>query len=211
VYLWTNVTYNYFPVSDKLVSFEIQEPSGTVYAKYTVYTDPNGVAGVTYRMPWPEPNPESLFGIWTVTATTTIADGTVNDTMQFEYGYLVNIWKVTATGGIDNYEYAHEQTVTITITYGTYAQQFYPALFVSQLVDTLMVTDGIATYSTIVGGAPAFNVYANSTISVTIYIPYWAFAGIATIYTNAFSYEPTEGGVAITPEYVGPQIAIQPY
>jgi hypothetical protein len=212
VYLWANVTYNYFPVSDKLVGIEIQEPSGAVYAKYTAYSDANGVAGVTFRMPWPEPDPESLFGIWTVTATVSIADQVVNDTMQFEYGYLVNIWKVTATGGIDNYQYAHEQTVTITVTYGSYAMQTYPALFVSQLVDNLSVTDGIATYSTTVGNATGvFNVYNNYTFSYTIYIPYWAYAGIATIYTNAFSYEPTEGGVAITPEYVGPEIAIQPY
>jgi hypothetical protein len=205
VYLWANVTYTNSSVSSKNVAFEIQEPDGTVYAKYTAYSDANGVAGVTFRMPWSSTNPESLFGTWTVTATVSIADQLAQDTTQFQYDYLVQIWKVTT----DAFQYAHGQPVSITINYGSCAIQTYPVLFVTSIVDSLGVTVGVATVSTKIGNATGvFNEYTNWTLTVALQIPEWAYVGTATVYTSGFDKEPTQGGVAITPEYVGPTIEI---
>ena len=42
VYLWANVTYNYWPVQHKNVAFEIQEPDGTVCTELSAFTDTYG-------------------------------------------------------------------------------------------------------------------------------------------------------------------------
>ena len=104
----------------------------------------------------------------------------------------------------------HNECVQIHFEYGSHAQQTYPVLFIVSIVDNLGVTVGIATVQTTVGGT-VFCQYKNSTADVEICLPKWAYAGIATIHINGFDIEPAEGGVAITPEWVGPTIAIQPY
>lgn len=213
VYLNANVTYNYFPVQHKNVAFEVQEPDGTVYTKMTAFTDEYGVASVGFRMPWPCDDPESLFGIWHVTSTVQLADNLTQDTMDFKYNFLVTIFKVTT----DAYQYAHPGNtvglpycVQITFDYGSLAMQYYPALFVISIVDNLGVTVGIATVETTIGGA-VYCTWANGSATVEICLPKWAYAGIATIHIAGFNFEPSQGGVAITPEWVGPEIAIQPY
>jgi hypothetical protein len=133
--------------------------------------------------------------------------------MDFKYDFLVHIFKVTT----DAYQYAHPGNtvglpycVQITFEYGSLAMQLYPALFVISIVDNLGVTVGIATVETTIGGA-VYCTWANGTATVEICLPKWAYAGIATIHIAGFNFEPSQGGVAITPEWVGPEIAIQPY
>jgi len=206
VYLNANITYNYWPVQHKLVSFEIQKPDMTTYTKLFAFSDTVGVASVGFRMPWPCEDPESLFGVWHITATVQLADVTINDTMAYHYDYKVHIWKVTT----DKYEYNHDECVTVTFEYGSHAQQYYSTLFFVRIVDELGVTVGTAIVQTQVGGT-VFCQYKNGTATVTICLPKWAYAGIGRVYVDAFSAEPAEGGVALGPEFVGPPIAIQPY
>jgi hypothetical protein len=213
VWLHANVTYNYWPVQFKNVAFEVDFPNGTVYTKMSAFTDANGVATVGFRMPWPcdvnitaqDPN-MSLIGVWTETSTVQLADITISDTLNWHYDYLVNIWKVTT----DMFQYNHGQCVQIGFEYGSHATQPYPVLFVVSLVDELGVTVGIAEVSTTVSGATDCT-YTNGTATVEICIPKWAYAGIATIHVDAFNMEPSQGGVALGPQYDGPTIAIQPY
>jgi len=212
VYLNANVTYNYWPVQFKNVAFEIQMPNGTVYNKFSAFTDSNGVASIGFRMPWPcdiNTTSSSLFGVWHITATVQLADVRINDTMAYHYDYLVHVWKVTTTPP-DKFQYNHGECVQITFDYGSHAQQTYPALFVVSIVDELGVTVGIATVETTIGGT-VFCQYKNLSATVEICLPKWAYAGIATIHINTFDFEPIQGGVPIAPEFVGPTIAIQPY
>jgi len=209
VWLHANVTYNYWPVQFKNVAFEIQMPNGTVYTKLSAFTDENGVATVGFRMPWPcdiNTTSSSLIGVWKEISTVQLADVKINDTLTWHYDYLVHVWKVTT----DMFQYNHGQCVQITFEYGSHAQQYYPALFVVSIVDELGVTVGIATVTTTFGGT-VFCQYKNSSETVEICLPKWAYAGIATIHINTFDFEPSQGGVAIAPEFVGPTIAIQPY
>jgi len=207
VYLNVNVTYNYWPVQHKNVAFEIVENDGqTVYNKLSAFTDTNGVASIGFRMPWPCDNPESLFGVWHVTATVQLADVVINDTMDFHYDYIVHVWKVTT----DKFQYNHGEGVSVTFEYGSHAQQTYNAIFVVSIVDELGVTVGLFVYEAQVGGT-VYCQYKNWTGTVRMTLPKWAYAGIATVHVNVFDKEPVQGGVAITPEYVGPTIAIQPY
>jgi len=212
VYLWASLSYNYYPITAKPVAFEVDYPNGGLLIKLVAYTDENGVAGVTFRMPWPDPNPESAFGAYTVTATVSVSDVVYMDVMHFEYDYLVHVWKVTT----DMFQYNHGQSVDVTIFYKSYAMQNYPALFVSQIVDNMGVPVGFSYVflNPAVGSndISKWNVYTfYPPINMpAITIPNWAYAGIATIYTDVVTNWPYFGGVALTPEYVGPTIAIQP-
>jgi hypothetical protein len=206
VHLFAYVTYNYWPVQNKLVGFEVEGPMG-ILLKRTAATDTDGYAWISFEMPWPCDDPESLFGVWKVTATVDISDTRLNDTLEFHYDYMINIYKVTT----DMFEYNHCDEVVVTIEYGTHAQQMYPALFSVLIMDELIVPVGMALVETEIGGAE-FCSTINGTITVSIHIPKWAFAGIATIHVNAYDRDPTEGGVAWTPEFEPPtEIAIQPY
>jgi hypothetical protein len=208
VCLFAEVTYNYWPVQNKLVGFEVEYPCGQgILLKRTATTNEVGIAMICFEMPWPCDDPESLIGVWKVTATVDISDTRINDTLEYHYDYMVNIWKVTA----DKFEYNHCETVEITIEYGTHAQQWYPALLSAVILDELIVPIGMALLETEIGGAQ-FCSYTNFTSIVTIHIPKHAFAGIATIHVSAFDRDPTEGGIPWTPEFTPPpEIAIQPY
>jgi len=204
VWLFANVTYNYWPVQSKLVSFEVQKPDGSTLYNPVAQTDENGVAYVTFRMPWLDENPESLFGVWKVTATVRIGDVVVNDTMEFHYDYMVHIWKVTT----DKYEYNHYEGVTMTIEFGTHAMLRYPVLITAAVRDDLGVTIGMATFEGTIGGA-TFCTYENYTITLSVHVPKYAYAGIATVHVRAFDMEPSVGGQAWCPEYApAPKILI---
>ena len=214
VELYANVTYNYWPVQQKDVAFEIRDPHNTLWAVLVARTDTNGVAYTSFRIPWPCANPEDLFGVWTVVATVDVACVVVDDTLQFHFDYLVEIFKVTT----DKFEYNHCENVVVTIKYGTHAQQIYPLVLYVVIKDNCDVPIGIAFITTTIGGTQ-FCTYKNYTDSVAIHVDKFAFAGIAKIFVTAYNKLPGQGGFAWCPTYgdgwpIGgtiPQIAIQPY
>jgi len=207
VWLHANVTYNYWPVQHKMVGFQVNYPDGTLYANLMAFSDENGVATVGFRMPWPCQNPESLFGVWHVIASVQLADIYLQDTMDYHYDYLVNIFKVTT----DKYEYNHGETVEVCVTFGSHAQQVYPILLKVHIADELGVIFGHFEIATHVGGT-VFCQYKNTTLCGGIWIPKWAYTGYATVHVNIFDKEPIFGGAPWTPEYTPPPtIAIQPY
>lgn len=207
VILYAYVTYNWGPQQQKLVAYEIVDPHGKVWDKKTAVTNAVGIAEVRFRMPWPCDNPESLFGIWNVTATVDIACIVVNDTLRFHYNYLVNIVKVTT----DAIEYAHGDTVTISIQVTSLAMQTYSALVTAAIVDELGYSVGFATKVITVKGA-VFCTPKTYTLTITITIPKFAAAGLATVHVNCFNKDPTEGGMALCPEFAPPpEIFIDPY
>jgi hypothetical protein len=220
IFLDSYVTYNYWPVQSKDVGFEIEGPytklpNGTlvpaqtyqVWAKLTATTDSNGVATTSYRMPWPCLNPDSITGIWKITSTVTIADQVVSDTMIFYYQRVVYVTSVTT----DSYSYVHDQCIKVTVNYQTHAVEYYPALFAIVVSDNLTVPFGMALYSTTVGGA-TFCTFKNSTFTVTICIPKWAYAGNGFVRVSVYDKDPTIGGEALAAEYTPyPIINIYPY
>jgi hypothetical protein len=178
--------------------------TGGFLYKTSGLTDENGVARITFRMPWQCFEAEQYFGIYKVTATVDIACEVVSDTTCFHYDYQARIFEVTT----DKFYYNHEETVIITVTYGTHAMQTYPALFFVSIKDELDQPIGyyIKQYQAI-GGA-VFSTYETGKFTATIYIPKWAFAGYAHIYVDLFDKDPTEGGIAYCPEWTHPTICI---
>jgi len=206
VYFNANVTYNLYPVQNKLVGFQINYPDGTLYANLFALSDENGVATITFRMPWPSQNPESLFGVWHVYVSVQLADIFINDTLAFHYDYKVRIWKVTT----DKPQYIHGDTVNVAVKYGSHAQQYYPILMKIAIMDELGVVIGHFEIATQVGGT-VFCQYKDATLTGNIFIPKWAYAGIATVHVNIFDKEPINGGAPWTPEFKpAPTIYILP-
>jgi len=199
VELWANVTYNLWPEQNKIVAFEIHNPQGEIVDIITAISDADGVAHTSYRIPWPCFNTSALFGIWNVIATVDIACVVVNDTMQFHFDYMVGQWwKVTT----DKTDYAHDETVHVTVDYGTYAIQNYPVLFTAVMHDELNYPVSKEYKSTILGDLDMelWCQYANGTVTFDLPIPKPAHAGLATIRINALSDFPWFAGSAWCPE-----------
>ncbi len=220
VYLNAYVTENSFPLSNENVTFLLQEPNFTSYAELWNVTDSMGVASFSTRMPWPSANPDGLLGTWTVNATVQVAAKSAEDMMQFQYDYIVHVWNVTTDNPLPEpgppAGYGHGDPLNIHVTYGSYymqqlpTSQPYPVLILAEVTDNLNVTIGTAEITTTVGGA-AWGEYKNSTINVNLDVPKFAAAGLATVSISVFDgLEPSEGGVAITPEWVGPTVEILP-
>jgi len=128
VNLYANVTYNGGVVQQKPVAFEIQPPAtatelnGPIYL--SAFSDSNGIAMVSYRIPWPCVDPQQVLGIWTVTATVEIAQGEVMDTMQFEVQYPVFIMSIVSNDTYVQSKYnLPEPVMKFTVTYETYQMQ----------------------------------------------------------------------------------------
>jgi hypothetical protein len=219
--LYALVTYNYWPVQSKDVGFEIEGPfdklpNGTliprpvyykIWAKFTATTGVDGVATITFRMPWPCENPDMITGVWVITATATVADIMIKDTMPFYYERLVYITSVTT----DKFYYVHEEYVKVTVNYKTHAVQFYPALFAVVLTDDLGVPFGMALVTKSVGGA-VWCTWKTGTFQVSIFIPKYAYAGYGHVHVSCFDKDPTVGGFAWCPEYApAPEFQIGPY
>jgi len=192
VCLTAKVTYNWWPVEGKLVTFKVFDNNGDFFAVFQVTSGPDGHASKCFTMPWPG---EDLFGVWTVVASVEVADVVIEDTMTFHYDYLVQTWKVTT----DATEYKHLDTVEITVDFGTHAQQEYTVWMVVEIEDELGVVVAVETVELTIGGAE-YCQYADFTATITLEIPYNAYAGEATVRVNFLSTAPEDCGPAVTPE-----------
>jgi len=209
VCLCANVTYNLWPVQNKVVSFEVHDPQGNLVTILTAVSDKNGVACTSYRIPWPCENPEDLFGIWTITATVDIACTVVNDTLSFHFDYLVRWVNVTT----DKTAYAHGEYIKVTVDYESYAIQHYNVTLTTVIHDELNYPFDSDYLQVTIGDLDVekwcqYTQYSNN---FTLFIPKWAAAGIAKIYVNAFTDWPWAGGYALVPTYTPPpQVIIKP-
>ncbi|MEM1563875.1 MAG: hypothetical protein QW161_04305, partial [Candidatus Bathyarchaeia archaeon] len=95
VELYALVTYNEWPVANKLVAFQIDNPKNAFWNITIVgarATNDDGIAVFCFRIPWPSENAEQIiFGTWSVVATVDIAGEVVMDTLTFQVGWIVQI------------------------------------------------------------------------------------------------------------------------
>ncbi len=205
IQLFANVTYNNWPVQNKLVSFEVRDPAGNLVDILTAVSDTVGTATTSYRIPWPCDNPEALFGVWTITATVDIACIVVNDSMSFHFDYLVHwynpdeVIKVTT----DKDSYKHSENILTTVTFGTHRQQEMDVLLTVSVHDELNYPIGTA-FAVVRIVATEMGNYCfltNYTVTLPIHVVKWTAAGVATIYVNAYSDWPALGGSPLAPTY----------
>ena len=95
VTIYALVTYNEGPVASKDVAFQVNGPKNPFYnftAISVSRTNSSGIAEFSFRIPWPDVNPEaSILGTWVVFATVDIAEEVVMDTLNFEVAWIVEL------------------------------------------------------------------------------------------------------------------------
>jgi len=203
--MWANVTYNMWPVQRKIVTFEILYPNGETLTVLSSFTDDLGVAFASFRMPWPCDDPESLFGIWHIIASVDIACVIVKDHLWFHYDYLASLVKAT----IEPAQIGHCGWVNVTVTIRSYALQPYLVLVTVDLKDELQVPIGFQALYLQIGNRDKkeWCTYKDYTLVFRIYIPKWAFAGVAKTHVNILSELPSRCGAAYCPE-IAPEFTI---
>jgi len=200
VELYANVTYNEWPVQNKLVGFEVRGPHDELVDILTATTDAYGVAHTTYRIPWPCDDPESWFGVWTITASVDIACIVVNDTMQFHFDYLVHWYGGDYKVTTDKADYGHCEYINVNVTFGSHSQMPRYVLLTVSVHDELNYPIGTAAVLIEVGGT-VFCQLKNYTSILPIHVVKWTAAGVATIYVNAYSWWPAWGGSPWAPTF----------
>jgi hypothetical protein len=198
VILYAKVTYNGQPVSEKLVSFQVIMPNGTIIYRSNE-TLPDGECQVQFRIP-----NSPCFGDWMALAYVDVAQTVVGDTMPFYVGWIVYVKSITPTAGT-----FHLNTMaTFNVTVESHNLTAQKVLLTFVIYDALGVpigsyimnytTPAISPYPTY----PTIPVVDSPVITITIKIPSWAYISTpaATIYGNSFTNLPSLKGVPTGPE-----------
>ncbi|MEM3788794.1 MAG: hypothetical protein QXN95_02880 [Candidatus Bathyarchaeia archaeon] len=207
--LFAKVEYNEYPVQQKLVGFHIIHNGYDIYREAT--TDQNGIAHVSFRIPWPCENPEDeIFGKWLVIATVEVAQQKVNDTLGFWVWWKVDVLSVEPK----HTQYVQRKTggdpLDFTVIYGTYSMQKLNVTLTVTVYDELGFFIGSDYLQTVVGWGeyiyydylacetPPFKTY--DPWEPVIPLPTNAVVGKGKVFANAFDKFPWNGGVPYCPE-----------
>jgi hypothetical protein len=205
--LYANVTYNGAAANGEGVVFQIFDGSGNTIGVLFSNSSVNGLYSVQYRLPWPDDgNP--CFGTWYVTASTTVAQEVVADTVWFTFDYLLKTTSVVVftSPATDPVAVVRSNQVTVNFTVRNIdTASSLPCTVTITLVDACQVPIG---FYTITGLVPKATATANAqtvvpgtyTFSQTFTVPSWAFVGQATANCNVLTAMPSVGGVAYCPQ-----------
>jgi len=224
VILCALVTYNEWPVQQKLVGFEIRHGDYQVWREAT--TDSFGVACISFRPPWPCDDPESeIFGKWNVIATVEVAEMVENDTLGFWVYWKAFVISVEpkSTEFYHHWPKGPGDDMGFTVEYATYSMQVINVTLTVVVYDELGFFIGSAYLDTTVGW-DAYMYYdfgaceeppldGPYTHDFYIPMPSNAVVGKGAVYANAFDKFPWIGGTPYCPEvtntidfYISPPI-----
>jgi hypothetical protein len=172
VTLFVNATYRGDPVPGKPMSIMVYDPSGVLVVARTTLTNGVGIANMSFRIP----QDETKFGTWTAVVVAEIAENIVEDSVDFEVGYIVETIPPTIEGvqckgdsieiTLDYDSIMLYQSVNSTFEFVIYDDLGFPVFKAS--VDATVAPEG------------------NPSIPLTIIVPTWAFSGTAKLYVNVF-------------------------
>ena len=187
VVLCAYVTYSEDPVANKIVYFEIHGPSNPleeISFVRTASTDGGGLATVSFRIPWPAENAETIvFGTWSVVATVEIAEETVTDTLTFEVGWIVEIVKVETVdvNNLSKKNFTKGERMYFRLTVKNIAMVEKVATLTLDVYDDLEVLLGVVIRED-VKIPPGVTAY----FIEDLLIPTSAFVGVGVVYANAY-------------------------
>jgi hypothetical protein len=198
VILTAVLTYNGDPVQHKPVAFQIVSPTGYWNFTRVAFTDENGVAVISFGLPWPCENPEDLvFGIWTVIAKADIRCVTCEDWLWFKVYWYTHDLTVTPK----QTSYAKGQEAEFEITFKTYSRQVRKVLVTVTVYDDLNVPIGQTAQWLDVGYEQLeWCTYKEYNFTLKVPIPKWAFVGTGKVYVNTFWDWPMNCGYPLSPE-----------
>jgi hypothetical protein len=212
VELYALVTYNEYPVQQKLVGFEIRHNGYDFWREAT--TNGFGVAHVSFRLPWPCVNPVSeIFGKWYVVATVEVAEQVAEDTLGFWVWWKVQVTSVEPKGTETPVNFVQSKQggmMNFTVTYITYSMQKINATITvtvydelgffigSKYIDAINIGQGEYVYYNYTAcETPPFKEY---TWDLSIPLPSNAVIGKGIVFGNAFDKFPWLGGTPYCPE-----------
>jgi len=205
VCLYALVTYNDYPVQQKLVGFEIWH-DGYHFAREGT-TNADGIANICFRLPWPCVDPVGeIFGWWYVNATVEVAEQVVVDNLKFWVWWPVEVVSIEPkfTSVIQTKQGTE---MCFEMIYRRFDILPLDALLTATVYDELGFFIGSAySYVTAFGATGEIDpitgepipVYGNWTFCIPI--PSNAVVGKCTVYGNAFTDWPWYGGVPYCPE-----------
>ena len=185
VILYANVTYMGGPVANKLVAFEVHDPSLSSRLTRTAETDGSGLANVSFRIPWPIENAETIvFGTWSVLANVEIAEEVVTDTLTFKVCWIVEILKVETVdvNNLSKTSFMKGQHIHFRLTVNNTARVEKVATLTFDVYDESEVPLGVVIRED-VKIPPGVTVY----FIKDLLIPTWAFVGVGVVSANAYT------------------------
>jgi hypothetical protein len=208
VCLTTLVTYNDYPVQQKLVGYQIYHQGATQGYNFVREgtTNADGSSTVCFRLPWPCNDPvHEIFGWWYVNATVEVAGQTVVDNLKFWVWWPVEVVSIEPKFTTVNQTKQGTQ-MCFEMVYRRYDVQELPVLLTATVYDELGFFIGSAFQFTTVSNDPvAYDALGNPIPKDYIWdfcipIPSNAVVGKCTIYGNAFTNWPWLGGYPYCPE-----------
>jgi hypothetical protein len=199
VMLYALATYNGAPVAQKLVAFQANGPLNpflNITTAGSAPTNQDGIAEFSFRIPWPNANPEEqVFGTWFAIATVSIADQTVNDTLTFQVGWIINITNIQTLNASEQPQtlFLRNQTIMFNLTIQNTA--------LSQKTATITIdAQDAANYPIIHIQEQNLTLQPGTTyLTATGYIPITATIGQASVQAAAYTMPPENGGVLYSP------------
>jgi hypothetical protein len=122
VVLYALVTYNGGPVAQKDVGFHVDGPPNALENITAIgenVTGQDGIAQFSFRIPWPNDDPETkVIGEWDAIATVGIADQTVVDTLTFQVGWIIRITDIATLNMLSQpqTQFLRNETVEFNLT-----------------------------------------------------------------------------------------------
>lgn len=199
VILYALVTYNDAPVAQKPVAFQVSGPPNPILNITTfgaAPTNQDGIAEFSFRIPWPNTNPEEqVFGTWFCIATVSIADETVVDTLTFQVGWIISITNIqTLNASVQPQTvFLRNQTITFNVTVQNIA--------LTQKTATITIDAQDAASHPIIHIQEENLVFQPGItyLNATNQIPITATIGQASVQAVAYTMPPEKGGVPYSP------------
>lgn len=205
VELYALVTDNDNPVPQKLVSFQIYH--NVYFSPNESETDENGIAHVSFRLPWPCEDPvDEIFGKWYVNATAEVGGQMKNDTLAFWVWWAIEVTSVEPKETEIMQRRTGGDQMNFTVMFHTFSMQSLPVVLTVSVYDELGFFIGAAYLQTTVGWneydymaseEPQDKLYG---FNVTIPLPANAVIGKGSVFGNAFDKLPWYGGTPYCPE-----------
>jgi hypothetical protein len=209
VILYTLVTYNENPIQNLLVAFDVKAPNNASFC-LTSRTNSSGIAVVNFTILTPPISIDEgeVFGKWVVLANV-LLDGIIfQDSLTFRVDWIVKLISVRT---IDENltcrtDFGIGGDVGVEITLRSIAMTIKNATLAIVIQDELMVPVSFFMIRD-------FEVQPNEKLIFLyckLYLPKWAFVGLANIFISALTAPVSESGVAYCPS-VSTSFSITPY
>jgi len=192
VILYGEVHYDCEPIANKLVAFEVKDPTGEKIIYRSNITDEHGIATTSFRLA-----SNATFGTYNVLATVEVLGQQTYDTLTFRVGWIIEILMIQTVD-----KYCNPQTV-----FRRGEQMYFNVTVQNIAFISKMTTLTIVVYDEC--GVPIGQVIpqhllippeTSSIFIIGLSIPKWAFLGVGSIYANAYTDLPQFGGTPYCPE-----------